>query len=75
MSDFKCYIKDLQAKYLVIERNMLQIQGILLQYLKFNSITRGGGHFPCVFGQPWLVGYLEALATVGDCVILYIIGW
>ena len=29
-------IKNLQRKYLVIERHMLKIQGILLQCLKFN---------------------------------------
>ena len=28
--DFKSYIKDLQRKYLVIERHMFKIQGILL---------------------------------------------
>ena len=36
MLEFKRYIKHLQGKYLVIERHMLQIQGILLQYLLFN---------------------------------------
>ena len=36
MLDFKSYIKSWTRKYLVIERNMLQIQGILLHYLKFN---------------------------------------
>ena len=34
--DFENYIKNLTRKYLVIERNILKIQGILLQYLKFN---------------------------------------
>ena len=33
---FKCYIKSLTRKYLVIERHMLQIQFILLQHLKLN---------------------------------------
>ena len=36
MFDFKSYIKSLYSKYLVIERYKLQIQGILLQYLKLN---------------------------------------
>ena len=36
MVDFKNYIKNLTRKYLVIERHFLAIQGILLQYLKFN---------------------------------------
>ena len=36
MLHFKSYIKNLYGKYLVIERHMLQIQGILLQYLKFD---------------------------------------
>ena len=36
MLDFKSYIKSLERKYLVIERHKLQIQGLLLQYLKFN---------------------------------------
>ena len=36
MLDFKSYIENLQRKYLVIERHMLQIQDILLQYFKFN---------------------------------------
>ena len=36
MLDFQSYIKSLTRKCLVIERHMLQIQGILLQYLKFN---------------------------------------
>ena len=36
MLDFKSYIKNLERKYLIIERHMLQIQGILLQYLKLN---------------------------------------
>ena len=35
--DFKAYIKKLEGKYLVIERHMLQIQGILLQCLKLNK--------------------------------------
>ena len=33
--DFKSYIKKITRKYLVIERHMLKLQGILLQYLKF----------------------------------------
>ena len=37
MLDFKSYIKNVQGKYLVIERHMLQIQGILLQYLSLIS--------------------------------------
>ena len=36
MLDFKSYIKNLTLIYLVIQRHMLQIQDILLQYLKFN---------------------------------------
>ena len=36
MLDLKSYIKNLYGKYLVIERHMLQIQGLLLQYLKLN---------------------------------------
>ena len=36
MLDFKSHIKNLQGKYLVIKHHMLQIQGILLQYLEFN---------------------------------------
>ena len=36
MVDFKSYIKHLTRKYLVTERPMLKLQGILLQYLKFN---------------------------------------
>ena len=36
MLDFKSYTKSLTSKYLLIERNMLQIQGILLQHLKLN---------------------------------------
>ena len=36
MLDFKSYIKNLEDKYLVIERHTLQIQGMLLQYLKIN---------------------------------------
>ena len=37
MLDFKSYIKSLTRENLVIGRhNMLQIQGIPLQYLKFN---------------------------------------
>ena len=36
MLDFKSYIKSFTRKYLVIGRHMLQIQGIFLQYLKFN---------------------------------------
>ena len=36
MLDFKSSIKSLTRKYLMIERHMLQIQGILFQYLKFN---------------------------------------
>ena len=34
--DFKTFVKSLQGKCLVIERHMMQIQGILLQDLKFN---------------------------------------
>ena len=34
--DFKSYLKNLSGKYLAIERHMLQIQGILLQYLYIN---------------------------------------
>ena len=36
MLDFKSYTKSLTHKYLVVERYMLQIQGILLQHLKLN---------------------------------------
>ena len=36
MLDFESDIENLLEKYLVIERNLLQIQGILLKYLKFN---------------------------------------
>ena len=36
MLDFERDIENLEGKYLVIERYMLQIQDILLQYLKFN---------------------------------------
>ena len=36
MLDFKSYIENLEGKYLVFERHMLQIQGILMQYLKLN---------------------------------------
>ena len=36
MLDFKSVIENLQGKYLVIERHILQIQDILLQFLKFN---------------------------------------
>ena len=36
MFDFKSYIKSLYGKYMVIERHVLQMQGILLQYLKLN---------------------------------------
>ena len=36
MLDFKSYIKKLYGKYLVIERDILQTQGILLQFLKFD---------------------------------------
>ena len=36
MLDFKSYMKNLEGKYLLIERHILQIQSILLQYLKFN---------------------------------------
>ena len=36
MLNFKSYIKSLTLKYLVIGRHMLQIQGIHLQYLKFD---------------------------------------
>ena len=32
--NFTSYIKNVQGKYLVIERHMLQLQGILFQYLK-----------------------------------------
>ena len=35
MLDFERYTRSLTHKCLVIERHMLQIQGILLQYLKF----------------------------------------
>ena len=38
MLDFKIYIKNLTRKYLVTERHMLKLQGILLQYL--NLISR-----------------------------------
>ena len=34
------YIKNLQRKYLVIGSHMLQIQAILLRYLKFNQQVR-----------------------------------
>ena len=34
MLDFESDIENLQKKYLVIERHILQIQDILLQYLK-----------------------------------------
>ena len=37
MLDFESDIKNLSGKYLVIERHILQIQDILLQYLKFNK--------------------------------------
>ena len=40
MLDLKSYIKNLKHKYLVIQRHMLQIQGILLQYLKFDKPRR-----------------------------------
>ena len=36
MMDFQSYTKSLTRKYLVIERHMLQIQGILFQHLKLN---------------------------------------
>ena len=36
MLDFESDIENLKGKYLVIERHILQIQGILLQYLKSN---------------------------------------
>ena len=36
MLDFKNDINNLTRKYLVTERHMLKLQGILLQYLKFN---------------------------------------
>ena len=36
MLDFKSCIENLTRKYLVTERHMLKLQGILLQYLKFN---------------------------------------
>ena len=36
MLDFASDIENLQEKYLVIERHILQIQDILLQYLKIN---------------------------------------
>ena len=36
MLDFKSCVKNLTHKYLVTERHMLKLQGILLQYLKFN---------------------------------------
>ena len=36
MLDFESDIENLQGKYLVIDRHMLQIQGIFLQYLKSN---------------------------------------
>ena len=35
MLDFETDIKNLQENYLVIERHILQIQDILLQYFKF----------------------------------------
>ena len=36
MLDFKSFTKSLTRKTLVIERHILQIQGILLHHLKFN---------------------------------------
>ena len=36
MLDFESDIENLQGKYLVIERHILKIQDILLQYLTFN---------------------------------------
>ena len=36
MLDFKSCTHILTLKYLVIERHMLQIQGLLLQHLKLN---------------------------------------
>ena len=36
MLDFESNIENLQRKYLVIERHILQIQEILLRYLNFN---------------------------------------
>ena len=36
MLDNNSYTKSLTRKYMVIERHMLQIQGILLQHLKLN---------------------------------------
>ena len=36
MLDFESDIENLLGKYLVIERHILQIQDILLQYFKFN---------------------------------------
>ena len=36
MLDFKRYAANLTSKYRVIERHLLQIQGILLHYLKLN---------------------------------------
>ena len=36
MLNFKSYLKNLTRKYLVTERHLLRLQGILLQYLKFN---------------------------------------
>ena len=36
MLDFESDIENLEGKYLAIERHILQIQDILLQYLKFN---------------------------------------
>ena len=36
MLDFKSYIKSLTRKYLLTERHMLKLKGILLQNLKFN---------------------------------------
>ena len=36
MLEIKSDIENLQGKYLVIERHILQIQDILLKYLKFN---------------------------------------
>ena len=37
MLDFESDIQNLQEKYLVIEHHILQIQDILVQYLKFNK--------------------------------------
>ena len=36
MLGFESDIENLRGKYLVIERHILQIQDMLLQYLKFN---------------------------------------